>query len=182
MDIFDSIKKEASVPEREDPVSLNRAGTFCIPKEYVDTGDPVILALFSRVYIVRAETFYGLNKIQYIGYSDLFERASPGSVAPEYNILINAATVPDHIPEKQHGRWIEQYCATLNEIKDSEIFYARSAIRHHFYHPMAVQSSAEERMYMYYSVKRMEIGNYTNSNTSLPFASTGNVGPDPVSF
>ncbi len=154
MDIFDDVKTN-KCSNRGDVVSQRRIGKFSVSHKYIDETDPMLLALFSRVFITHAESIYHTHSICYIGYSSLFEPVPEGSVPFEYTVIVNIKTVPKHIPDIQASRYVEEKCMFLNNEKEDEIFYARPATINNNYDRPFLESDCIEKQYVVFSIKRM---------------------------
>ncbi len=158
-------------------VSENRYGKFQILNEYLDTADPVVISFMSKVLITKAEAHYQSKTIRYEGYSNYFDKLHDGYMAPDYTLKINVTTVPEHIPEKQHSKWIEEKCATINELQENNIFFARSAIKNHYYMKQPSRSGLIESQYVYFSIEKMPLveGGIVSSDAGITFLQAGGV-------
>lgn len=82
---------EITVPEmgvKIDPPKPppRRIGRFKISHDLIWQDWRNLLALFAQVVVVRAESRFLWNQIEYEGYSDLFDETPEGCCAPEYRI------------------------------------------------------------------------------------------------
>ncbi len=155
-------------------VNENRYGKFAILHEYLDSADPAVMAFMRKVLIVKAESHYQSKTLRYEGYSDMFDRLQTEYTAPEYTIKINVSTVPEHLPLKQHSKWIEEKCANINESQENNVFFARSAIKNHYYMKTPSRSGIIESQYVCFSVEKMTPLNTSVASTdNLAFFQTG---------
>ncbi len=156
-------------------VSENRYGKFSILHEYLDTADPVVIAFMTKVLITKAESHYQSKTIRYEGYSEFFDKLNEGYMPSDYTLKITVSTVPEHIPEKQHSKWIEEKCATINELQENNIFFARSAIKNHYYMKQPSRSGLIESQYVYFSIEKMPSpeGGIVTSGDGITFLQSG---------
>ncbi len=160
-------------------VSENRYGKFSILHEFLDSADPVIRALMNRILITKAESHYQSKSIRYEGYSDLFDKVSPVAEAPEYTIKISVSTVAEHIPLKQHSKWIEEHCTNINAAKEGKVFSARSAIKNYYYRGNPRRSSQIESQYVVYSIEKALQTDYITGRSHLPLSKSISNCPSP---
>ena len=64
----------------------NRIGKFTISYLYLQTNKNDILTLMGNMIIVRAESLFHENVIEYIAYSELFDEIEQGLEIPSYII------------------------------------------------------------------------------------------------
>lgn len=166
MDIFDSVKSQECT-NRSDIISRGCVGKFAVPHEYVDKVDPMLQTLLARVLVVQAHSSYHDSRIHYVGYSYLFESTLDGSTPPDYIIKVVIKMIPEHIPEVQASKWIEEKCVALNEIRDDKVFYARSAMKNHYYHGTPVKNDNIEKQYVVFNMERSPMPSDADSILTL---------------
>lgn len=78
----------------------NRKGKFYIKftdlnVELCGNGN-IIQLIMGKVIIIRAESLFDREEIEYLAYSELFDEIKEGTVAPTYAIIVNTRKVdPD---------------------------------------------------------------------------------------
>ncbi len=168
----------ATAPDAEpNIVSENRYGKFQILHAHLDTADPSVIAFMSKVLITKAEAHYQSKSIRYEGYSNFFNRLNESYMPPDYTIKVTVDIVPEHIPQKQHSKWIEEKCISINELQENNIFYARSAIKNYYYMNSPARNNLIESQYVYFSVEKMpqpEAGVVT-SGAGMSFLQAGGI-------
>jgi len=82
-------------------IKENRIGIFAIDHHFIKDDEEFVRALMRHVIIVRAESMYSQDAIEYVGYSDLFEPISPKYRAPNYRILSKIIEQNEETGEKK---------------------------------------------------------------------------------
>ncbi len=66
----------------------NRIGMFRLDLRVIEREPEITKKIMGKTIIYRAEYLLVYNAIEYIAYSDLFEKMPKGSHAPEYKFII----------------------------------------------------------------------------------------------
>lgn len=78
----------------------HRIGKFCIDVRQIERMPKVAMAILNGCIVVRAESMWHRNAIEYMAISDQFDEVAVGDVCPEYEPQIK-----DLIGGKYHVTW-----------------------------------------------------------------------------
>ena len=88
-------------------IKENRIGIFAIDHHFIKDDEEFVRALMQHVIIVRAESMYSRDAIEYVGYSDLFEPVRPGVSAPNYRMISKIIEQNGETGEKKYEKKYE---------------------------------------------------------------------------
>jgi hypothetical protein len=71
---------------------------------------PELQAVMARVFVLHAEHLYAEDCFQYIALSDRFDAIPPGSVVPEYRVIVEL--------RRYMLMGIENYCVRFERVPD----------------------------------------------------------------
>lgn len=80
---------QTSGPNEGLPPGYHRAGTFSIPHELIEEGDPSVFAVMSQVVVVRCEHEWQRAKFIYHAFSPHFRPVATSEIVPEYLIIFH---------------------------------------------------------------------------------------------
>jgi hypothetical protein len=64
-----------------------RVGKFALSRAFVESNPDVAMTIMGMCIIVRGETIYYSDMIEYVAISPFFELLDPGKLVPEYSVL-----------------------------------------------------------------------------------------------
>ncbi len=82
---------EEPQPEIEESDLFRRGGRFSLDMGFMHQNPEAVQKIMAHVIVVRAESYYLYNAIEYMAVSDLFDVLSMGACCPWYVITLNDA-------------------------------------------------------------------------------------------
>lgn len=80
---------QTSGPNAGLPPGVVRVGTFSIPHELIEKGEPTVFAVMSQVMVLRCEHQWTRACFVYEAYSPNFRPVELGVIPPEYRIIMH---------------------------------------------------------------------------------------------
>ena len=74
----------------DDQSLFNRKGVFVIHNEILYRNPESVMALMSKVIVIRAEHLLMIHGIEYNAYSPLFREISQGEIIPTYEVITDS--------------------------------------------------------------------------------------------
>lgn len=74
---------------KQNIVEENRIGNFEISVQIIKDADESLLKFFGNFIIIRAESMFYGGRIEYTGYSKLFDKNSVACIPPKYLIHVH---------------------------------------------------------------------------------------------
>jgi hypothetical protein len=79
-----------------------RIGKFSIPLDQINDTPKVALAILAGCIVVRAESMWHSNQIEYIAVNDAFDVVPVGNVPPRYDVIVQ-----DLVGGNYHVRFVK---------------------------------------------------------------------------
>lgn len=76
---------------------LKRMGRFAISHDSIKSGVDGLLEIFGKVIVLRAESIYHTQAIEYIAISPLFDVVEPELDPPSYKFIVTDAEIDGEI-------------------------------------------------------------------------------------
>ena len=70
-------------------IMRRRTGRFKITFDLIDAHPDLVMTAMARCIIIRAESMYAYNLVEYMAISPEFDVIHMGEIAPEYSIEVN---------------------------------------------------------------------------------------------
>jgi hypothetical protein len=102
-DILARIRAKNSEKTKQKNALLCKRGRFSITRMILLQQPEVLLAVMSHMLIVRAESMFDSDKIEYIAYSNLFDTISESEPTPSYTIIIAETKDGPKVTAERHG-------------------------------------------------------------------------------
>ena len=85
----EAIKKIDSGAKPENIIEENRVGKFYIANDLIEKNPKLITNILHGIVIVRAESKFARDQVEYVGYSKEFKKVGEGLNPPEYEVIID---------------------------------------------------------------------------------------------
>ena len=85
----EAIKKIDSGVKPENIIEENRVGKFYIANDLIEKKPKLITNILYDIVIVRAESKFARDQVEYVGYSKEFKKVREGLNPPEYEVIID---------------------------------------------------------------------------------------------
>ena len=67
----------------------NKIGRFTIDHEHIDGNPEIVRAIMGTLIVVRAESLFATQCIEYVALCDDFEDTNPGVMPPFYDVVVD---------------------------------------------------------------------------------------------